>query len=111
MMHSTLRSAHAASPSSACALQRSLHGLQVDVDIYRRLGPVRETPLFGASCWTQEALIRWRELNSAEHFLWLVTEVTPLCETLPLLVHHADKVGSARPPLQDTMREPSQQCS
>jgi len=66
--------------------------IQVDVDAYRRLGPVREVPLFGACCWTQEALMKWRELNSAEHFLGLAAQLTPLCETLPQLVHHAEQV-------------------
>ena len=43
--------------------------LQIDVDVYRRVGAVRAEPWQGASSFFQEHLIKGRELNSAEHFL------------------------------------------
>lgn len=66
---------------------------QVDVDVFRRLGPVRDVPLHGAPSFTSEALAKWRELNSAEHFLEVAAAISPMCETLPLLVHHKQEVG------------------
>ena len=39
------------------------------MDVYRRVGAVRAEPWQGASSFFQEHLIKWRELNSAEHFL------------------------------------------
>lgn len=42
---------------------------QIEVDVYRRVGPVRAEPWQGASSFFQEHLIKWRELNSASHFL------------------------------------------
>ena len=53
--------------------------LQIDVDVYRRVGAVRAEPWQGASSFFQEHLIKWRELNSAEHFLkvgWEKGEIT-----------------------------------
>jgi U3 small nucleolar RNA-associated protein 20 len=65
---------------------------QVDVDVFRRLAPVRDVPQNGASTFLVEALNKWRELNSTEHFTAVASAVSPLCESLPQLVHHADQV-------------------
>ena len=56
------------SPPCDCSLPPSSLP-QIDVDVYRRVGPVRAEPWQGASSFFQEHLIKWRELNSASHFL------------------------------------------
>ncbi len=44
-------------------------------------------------CWlTQEHLIKWRELNSAQHFLKAEAAVRPLSQSLPQLVHHREQI-------------------
>ena len=42
---------------------------QIDVDVYRRIAPVRSEPWQGTNSFLQEHLMKWRELNSASHFL------------------------------------------
>jgi hypothetical protein len=66
--------------------------LQVDVDVYRRLGPVRDAPQGGSATFLGEAVHKWRELNTTEHFTSVASAVLPLSDTLPQLVHHADQV-------------------
>ena len=66
----------------------NLFCLQVEVDVYRSLGPKRAEPLAGSCCFFQERLAAWRELNAAHDFLEAVTELHPLCQSLPQLLHH-----------------------
>lgn len=65
---------------------------QVDVDVYRSLGPKRAEPLPGCSSFFQEGLAKWRELCSAEHWLAAAQALQPLSQSLPQLVHHRDDV-------------------
>ena len=62
------------------------------MDVYRNLGPKRAEPLPGTTSFTQEALAKWRELCSAEHWLGAAGAITPLTQTLPQLVHHREEV-------------------
>eukprot|EP00798_Chlamydomonas_sp_ICE-L_P023338 gene23338-30587_t len=64
----------------------------VEIDVYRRLHPVRAEPWQGATSFFQEHLLKWRELNSTEHFLAVEFAVRPLTQTLPQLVHHKDVI-------------------
>lgn len=43
----------------------------------------------------QEGLAKWRELNSAEHWLAAAAELNPLTQSLPQLVHHRDEIAGA----------------
>ncbi|EFN57812.1 hypothetical protein CHLNCDRAFT_51116 [Chlorella variabilis] len=65
---------------------------EVDVDVYRSLGPKRAEPLPGNTSFFQEALNKWRELCSAEHWLAAAAALTPLSQSLPQLVHHRDEL-------------------
>ncbi|KAF2671097.1 hypothetical protein BT63DRAFT_208675 [Microthyrium microscopicum] len=38
------------------------------------------------------ALENWIELNLSEHFTRFVRDVDPLCDSLPQIIHHADKI-------------------
>lgn len=69
-----------------------MRAMQVDVDVFRRLGPVRDVPINGAPSFTSEALYKWRELNSTSHFLEAAAAIQPFIESLPQLVHHAQQV-------------------
>lgn len=60
--------------------------------MYRSLGPKRAEPLPGCSSFFQEGLAKWKELNSAEHWLAAAAELAPLCQSLPQLVHHAGQI-------------------
>ncbi|GIL90427.1 hypothetical protein Vretifemale_18037, partial [Volvox reticuliferus] len=64
---------------------------EVDVDVYKQLGAVKTEPSAGS--WLAEGLTHWRELNSAAHFLQVAMELQPLCQTLPLLLHHQKDVA------------------
>lgn len=97
-----------------------MESLQVDVDVYRRLGNVRHEPLPGSSSFFQVGEVRFatlmpcssadvphhtllslqeqvaecRELNSTEVWLAVASTVNPLCQSMPLLLHH--QVSSVR---------------
>lgn len=58
------------------------------MDVYRRAAGGRQAPLPGATCFTQEALASWRELNTAGDFTEVAAEIHNLVQSLPLLVHH-----------------------
>ncbi|KAL4860053.1 Small subunit processome component 20 [Chlorella vulgaris] len=64
----------------------------VDVDVYRSLGPKRAEPLPGNASFFQEALGKWRELCSAEHWLEAAAALTPMSQSLAQLVHHRDEL-------------------
>ena len=43
----------------------------------------------------QEGLAKWRELNSAEHWLAAAAALNPLTSSLPQLVHHMNEIAGA----------------
>eukprot|EP00879_Flechtneria_rotunda_P031987 GHRR01035128.1.p1 GENE.GHRR01035128.1~~GHRR01035128.1.p1 ORF type:complete len:141 (+),score=38.63 GHRR01035128.1:266-688(+) len=65
---------------------------EVDVDVYRRVGKVCSTPSHGATCFVQESLAEWRELNAARDWLDVERKLRPLAQSLPLLLHHKQQV-------------------
>ena len=65
---------------------------QIDIDVYRSIGPKRTEPLPGASSFFQERLEAWRELNAAEDWLAVLPSLHPLCQSLPQLLHHQKDV-------------------
>ena len=70
----------------------NLISVQVDVDVYRSLGPKRAGPLEGSCCFFQEKLTAWRELNAAHDWLEAAQELHSLCQTLPQLLHHQNDI-------------------
>lgn len=60
------------------------------MDVYRRIGAVRTEPLGGASSFFQEALTKWRELNSAADWLAADHQLRALSQSLPQLLHHKE---------------------
>ncbi|KAL4521880.1 hypothetical protein Ndes2526B_g01987 [Nannochloris sp. 'desiccata'] len=64
----------------------------VEVDVYRSLGPKRAEPLAGSTCFFQERLAAWRELNAAHDWLEAATELHSLCQSLPQLLHHQEDI-------------------
>lgn len=66
--------------------------LQVEVDVYRSLGPKRAEPLPGCTSFFQEGLAKWRELCSAAHWLDAAAELAPLSQSLAQLLHHRDEI-------------------
>jgi U3 small nucleolar RNA-associated protein 20 len=75
------------SPTAAAAAAALLRA-QVDVDVFRSLGPKRADPLPGTSSFFQERLAAWRELNAAADWLEAAALLHPLCHSLPQLLHH-----------------------
>lgn len=65
---------------------------QVDVDVYRRVQPVRSEPLAGAASFFQEGLLKWRELNCAAVWLDVASRLHPVTQSLPQLLHHKGEV-------------------
>ena len=63
----TVQSADGSRHRPPAELSDHASALQVEVDVYRRLGQIKAQPVAG--CWLADALNRWRELNSATHFL------------------------------------------
>ncbi|KAL4434124.1 hypothetical protein ABPG75_000565 [Micractinium tetrahymenae] len=64
----------------------------VEVDVYRSLGPKRAEPLPGCTSFFQEGLAKWRELCSAAHWLDAAAELAPLSQSLAQLLHHRDEI-------------------
>lgn len=65
---------------------------QVDVDVYRSLGPKRSAPLGDAPSFFAEGLAKWRELCSAAHWLEAAPALQQLSQSLPQLLHHSSEV-------------------
>ena len=65
----------------------------VEVDVYRRLGPVRDEPAHGAESFIQEGLAQWEELDVSAAYKALADELLPRCRTLPSVVHHRDAIA------------------
>ena len=62
-----------------------------------KIDPVHRTqPLRQVECTTdsyfQWALARWKDLNLSEYFTNFVTEIAPLCDSLPQVLHHRNKI-------------------
>lgn len=66
--------------------------LQVEVDVYKRLAPVRTEPLQGSESFFQENLTKWRELNSGPDFLAAAAALQNISQTLPQLLHHRQQI-------------------
>jgi U3 small nucleolar RNA-associated protein 20 len=65
---------------------------EVDVDVHRSTGALRVDPLQGSACFFHETLVKCAELNCGAHFSDFKREAEPLCQSLPMLVLHQDKV-------------------
>ncbi|KAK4990383.1 U3 snoRNP protein [Elasticomyces elasticus] len=59
------------------------------IDPIRR---ARRSVVEGETSYFQQALARWRDENLSENFHNFVREVAPLAESLPMIVHHEDKL-------------------
>eukprot|EP00899_Mesostigma_viride_P005995 jgi/Mesvir1/15397/Mv06583-RA.2 len=57
---------------------------------FRTLAPTRVEPREGSSCFTHEALLHWKELNTTAIFTDVYREFMPRCQSLPLLLLHKD---------------------
>ncbi|WVZ69932.1 hypothetical protein U9M48_018646 [Paspalum notatum var. saurae] len=66
----------------------------IDIDVYRSLHAVKAEPSSGSSFFL-DALVEWRELNTAEDFISFYEEMIPLVQTLPQIVLHREKLFSA----------------
>uniref|UniRef100_K3XDN4 Uncharacterized protein n=1 Tax=Setaria italica TaxID=4555 RepID=K3XDN4_SETIT len=67
---------------------------EIDIDVYRSLHAVKAEPSSGSSFFL-DALMEWRELNTAEDFISFYEEMIPLVQTLPQIVLHREKLFSA----------------
>ncbi|XP_039847986.1 small subunit processome component 20 homolog isoform X2 [Panicum virgatum] len=67
---------------------------EIDIDVYRSLHAVKAEPSSGSSFFI-DALVEWRELNTAEDFISFYEEMIPLVQTLPQIVLHREKLFSA----------------
>ncbi|XP_031478045.1 uncharacterized protein LOC116249069 [Nymphaea colorata] len=65
----------------------------VDVNVFRSLEPVKPEPAQG-STFFKDALVYWRELNTAEDFISVYEEVMPLVQTLPQILLHKENLVS-----------------
>jgi len=65
---------------------------EVDLDVHRTAGALRTDPLEGSSSFFHETLLKCAELNCGAHFSEMKRETEPLCQSLPMLVLHQDKV-------------------
>ncbi|TVU34273.1 hypothetical protein EJB05_16104 [Eragrostis curvula] len=67
---------------------------EIDIDVYRSLHAVKAEPSSGSSFFL-DALVEWRELNTAEDFISFYNEMIPLVQTLPQIVLHREELFSA----------------
>ncbi|KAG2589626.1 small subunit processome component 20 homolog [Panicum virgatum] len=67
---------------------------EIDIDVYRSLHAVKAEPSSGSSFFI-DALVEWRELNTAEDFISFYEEMIPLVQTLPQIVLHREELFSA----------------
>ena len=67
----------------------------VEVDVYRRLGPVSDSPSAGAESFLQEGLAQWDELDVSAAYKELADQLAPLVRSLPSVVHHSDQIAAA----------------
>uniref|UniRef100_A0ACD5UJH9 Uncharacterized protein n=1 Tax=Avena sativa TaxID=4498 RepID=A0ACD5UJH9_AVESA len=66
---------------------------EIYIDVYRSLHAVKEEPSSGSS-FLLDAMVEWRELNTAEDFISFYDEMIPLVQTLPQIVLHREKIFS-----------------
>ncbi|EES00968.2 hypothetical protein BDA96_03G215700 [Sorghum bicolor] len=67
---------------------------EIDIDVYRSLHTLKAEPSSGSSFFL-DAIVEWRELNTAEDFISFYEEMIPLVQTLPQIVLHREKLFSA----------------
>ena len=65
---------------------------EVDLDVHRTAGQLRIDPLAGSTSFFHETLVKCVELNCGSHFSDFKREAEPLCQSLPMLVLHQEKV-------------------
>ncbi|XP_068304217.1 uncharacterized protein [Pyrus communis] len=65
----------------------------VEIDVFRSLDKVKSEPHEG-STFFRDCLIEWRELNTAEDFISFYEQMTPLVQTLPLILLHKETIIS-----------------
>lgn len=58
---------------------------EIDVDVFRSLGPLKSEPSEGSSFF-RDCLVEWRELNTADDFISFYEEMMPLVQTLPQII-------------------------
>ncbi|KAI5337169.1 hypothetical protein L3X38_016438 [Prunus dulcis] len=66
---------------------------EVEVDVFRSLDKVKPEPQAG-STFFRDCLVEWRELNTAEDFIAFYEQMTPLVQTLPLVLLHKETIIS-----------------
>ncbi|KAM3330839.1 hypothetical protein ACQJBY_027135 [Aegilops geniculata] len=66
---------------------------ELDINVYRSIDEVKAEPSSGSSFFL-DALVEWRELNTAEDFISFYDEMIPLVQTLPQIVLHREKIFS-----------------
>uniref|UniRef100_A0A0E0C3W0 Uncharacterized protein n=1 Tax=Oryza meridionalis TaxID=40149 RepID=A0A0E0C3W0_9ORYZ len=66
---------------------------EIDIDVYRSLHEVKAEPSSGSSFFL-DALVEWRELNTADDFISFYEETIHLVQTLPQIVLHCEKIFS-----------------
>ncbi|KAG8051514.1 hypothetical protein GUJ93_ZPchr0001g29715 [Zizania palustris] len=64
---------------------------EIDIDVYRSLHAVKAEPSSGSSFFL-DALMEWRELNTADDFISFYEEMIHLVQTLPQIVLHCEKL-------------------
>lgn len=69
-----------------------LSAMQMDVDQYRQVRAVRDTPLPGRSSFFEEQLHAWTDQVTAQHWSDASRSLEPMCRSMPLLLHHKDKI-------------------
>ncbi|XP_004305310.1 PREDICTED: small subunit processome component 20 homolog [Fragaria vesca subsp. vesca] len=66
---------------------------EVEIDVFRSLDKVKDEPSPG-STFFKDCLVEWRELNTAEDFISFHEQMTPLVQTLPLILLHKETIFS-----------------
>ncbi|KAL3626591.1 hypothetical protein CASFOL_030140 [Castilleja foliolosa] len=66
---------------------------EIDIDVYRSLDPLRAEPSEGSSFF-RDALVEYRELNTAEDFISIYEEIFPFVQTLPQIILQKDFIIS-----------------
>ncbi|KAM1823011.1 hypothetical protein ACFX1X_025378 [Malus domestica] len=65
----------------------------VEIDVFRSLDKIKSEPHEG-STFFRDCLVEWRELNTAEDFISFYEQMTPLVQTLPLILLHKETIIS-----------------
>ncbi|KAG0488447.1 hypothetical protein HPP92_007258 [Vanilla planifolia] len=66
---------------------------EINIDVFHSLETIRIEPKEGSS-FLREALVHWRELNTAEDFISFYEEMMPLVQTLPQILLQKEKIFS-----------------